>query len=88
MKLYTLLLTHLVFAFLSFREIQAQDCLKVAGYRDRNCDGEIRIVFTGDSLVFGIGDTANKNKGGYVLRVGKKLKGVIVTNLELQLMNY
>lgn len=81
MKLRISLIIQLAFAFLYTREIYAQDCPKVGRYHDRNCDGEIRIVFTGDSLVFGIGDSANKNKGGYVLRVGKKLKGVIVDNL-------
>ena len=83
MKLRTILfLPILLFALLTSFKVNAQEeCPKIAGYNDRNCDGEIVIVFTGDSLVFGIGDTSNKNKGGYVLRVGKKLKGVTVVNL-------
>lgn len=77
-------LIKLVFIFMSFVILpqigQAQPCPKVAGYADRNCDGEFRIVFLGDSLVFGIGDSANKNKGGYVLRVAKKLKTATISN--------
>ena len=80
MKKHKFLFISFLFSLLIISTAQAQDCPKVAGYTDRNCDGEFRIVFLGDSLVYGIGDSANKNKGGYVLRVAKKLKGAVVQN--------
>ncbi len=46
----------------------ASACPTVAGLPDFNCDGTASIVVLGDSLVSGIGDTKNNNKGGYVLR--------------------
>lgn len=39
---------------------------------DRNCDGKVRIVFIGDSIVYGFGD--ERNKGGYVGRLDQKLR--------------
>jgi lysophospholipase L1-like esterase len=43
-------------------------CPKVGGLPDLNCDREAKVLVLGDSLVFGIGDTDNDNKGGYLLR--------------------
>ena len=56
-------------------------CPKVAKLPDFNCDGEARIVVLGDSIVSGTGDTANNDKGGYVLRTQKRFPGAIITNL-------
>jgi lysophospholipase L1-like esterase len=53
-------------------------CTGVNGIPDYNCDGKVQIFFVGDSLVFGTGDTANGNQGGYVLRLKKSLKKVSV----------
>jgi lysophospholipase L1-like esterase len=47
-------------------------CPSVAALPDVNCDGAATIVVLGDSLVAGIGDTANENQGGYVLRTQGK----------------
>ena len=63
----------------------AQDCSVVAyGIPDVNCDGEIQIVILGDSLVYGVGDTKYKNKGGYVTRARKKMPKVLFQNLGVQ----
>jgi lysophospholipase L1-like esterase len=51
---------------------------------DFNCDGEANIVVLGDSLVYGFGDTANGNKGGYVLRAKKKLSEATIYNFGVQ----
>lgn len=56
-------------------------CPEIEKIPDFNCDGMLQITFIGDSLVYGFGDTQNRNKGGYVLRVEKKLKKANVTNL-------
>lgn len=86
MKKNKIRFSSIVFAFflglfsIPVNDSLALNCPKVAGYTDRNCDGEFRIVFLGDSLVYGIGDSANKNKGGYVLRVANKLKAAKVHN--------
>ena len=48
---------------------------------DYNCDQKVQVAVLGDSLVWGIGDTANNNYGGYVLRAARKLKPVEVLNL-------
>ncbi len=39
---------------------------------DFNCDQKLNIVFIGDSVVYGVGDSVNKGSGGYVLRIQKK----------------
>lgn len=49
-------------------------CTGQNGIPDYNCDGKVQVFFVGDSLVFGTGDTANGNKGGYVLRLKKSLR--------------
>lgn len=55
-------------------------CPAKNGIPDYNCDGRVKITFLGDSLVFGIGDTKNGNKGGYVLRVTSKLPNVEIAS--------
>ena len=66
----------------------AQDCSTQAyGIPDLNCDGEIQIVVMGDSLVFGFGDTKNKNKGGYITRARKAMPNVLIQNLGFQGLN-
>lgn len=47
----------------------AAACPLIEGMVDYNCDGEIRIVAVGDSIVFGRGDLENGNSGGWVLRL-------------------
>ena len=59
---------------------QAVACPRVAGLPDLNCDGEAKVLILGDSLVYGIGDAANGNKGGYVLRTALKFPGATFLN--------
>lgn len=47
-------------------------CPTIDSLPDFNCDGKVAIVVIGDSLVAGIGDTQNGNKGGYVLRTQER----------------
>jgi lysophospholipase L1-like esterase len=42
---------------------------------DFNCDQEEKIVFTGDSIVHGVGDTESLTGGGYPARVSELLDG-------------
>lgn len=56
-------------------------CPSVAGIPDVNCDGDARVAVVGDSVVFGIGDTVNGNRGGYVRRMARKFPGVWFDNL-------
>lgn len=56
----------------------ASACPAKNGIPDYNCDGKVLVTFLGDSLVYGIGDSKNKNKGGYVQRVAAKLPDVNV----------
>lgn len=73
--LYLLILVALGFNSLAWA------CPKLNSIPDFNCDSKIQITFLGDSLVSGVGDAENKNKGGYVLRVGKALPFATVVNL-------
>jgi lysophospholipase L1-like esterase len=43
-------------------------CPKVAGFPDFNCDGKAKLTVTGDSIVYGQGDSVNSGVGGYVKR--------------------
>jgi lysophospholipase L1-like esterase len=61
---------------MSFAFLQtAHACPDVAGLPDFNCDGSAVVVVAGDSLVAGIGDKENGNKGGYVLRAQNNFAG-------------
>lgn len=60
---------------------QAVACPSVAAIPDVNCDGNARVAVIGDSVVFGIGDTVNGGRGGYVRRIAKKFPGVWFDNL-------
>jgi len=62
----------------------ADGCPKVGRLPDFNCDKEARIVVLGDSLVYGFGDVANDNHGGYVLRAQKKCKEATISNFGVQ----
>jgi lysophospholipase L1-like esterase len=56
-------------------------CPSVANLPDVNCDGAARIAILGDSVVYGVGDTVNGGKGGYVLRAAKKFPDATFDNL-------
>ena len=60
---------------------QAHACPDIAGIPDYNCDGSLKITIMGDSIAYGFGDTQNKNRGGYALRLAKKIPAAQVTNL-------
>lgn len=45
---------------------------------DANCDGVVRIVFIGDSVVFGVGDSDRGEVGGYVARLQERLPRISV----------
>ena len=55
-------------------------CAVANGVLDVNCDGIVRVCAVGDSIVYGIGDKANNERGGYPLRAAKKLPNVDVIN--------
>lgn len=55
-------------------------CPNVGRLADLNCDGRVVISVLGDSLVSGLGDTINKNKGGYVLRSQQRFPEAIFHN--------
>lgn len=56
-------------------------CPKVAGIADYNCNSKAKIVVTGDSIVYGQGDSLNNGVGGYVKRFAAEYPGVTVTSL-------
>lgn len=56
-------------------------CPLIEGIVDFNCDRKLSIAVIGDSLVSGIGDTKNGNRGGYVLRAARKFPEAEITGL-------
>lgn len=79
------LLVSALFSFVA--AVDALACPKVGDLPDFNCDGELKIVVIGDSLVSGYGDTANNNKGGYVLRAQSSLPQATVKNFGVPGLN-
>jgi lysophospholipase L1-like esterase len=73
---------YLLFAIFSpfFFASPSQACPLIDGLVDYNCDGKHQISVTGDSVVFGTGDTVNDNRGGYVLRLKRTFKSSEVLN--------
>lgn len=74
-------LLHLVVFLTCVYSSNAVACPSVAGMPDVNCDGDARVAVIGDSVVFGIGDTVNGGRGGYVRRIARKFPGVWFDNL-------
>lgn len=72
-------LAFLFFFLISTATAQSQ-CAVANGVLDVNCDGIVRVIAVGDSIVYGIGDKANDEHGGYPLRAAKKLPNVDVIN--------
>jgi lysophospholipase L1-like esterase len=54
----------------------AAACPRIHHLVDFNCDQSIKYTVTGDSIVYGTGDTVNGNQGGYVLRLSQSMPGV------------
>jgi lysophospholipase L1-like esterase len=74
------LLTRLVLLCLWLVALQAASaCPAVDRLPDFNCDKSAKVVIIGDSLVFGIGDSANDNQGGYVLRTQNRFTASTIT---------
>lgn len=59
--------------------VNASACPLIDNLIDFNCNGEIKIAFTGDSIVKGRGDVTDNE--GYVGRVRDMFPGASVTNL-------
>ncbi len=59
---------------------ESRACPDVGGLPDLNCDGAAIVVVIGDSLVFGVGDSKNDGKGGYVLRTQTKFPQASIVN--------
>lgn len=74
------LLTRLLILGMLILSSSAFACPTVGRIADFNCDGKAIVVVIGDSLVYGIGDTTNSNKGGYVLRAQERLPLVQFAN--------
>lgn len=58
----------------------SQACPLIDGLVDYNCDGKHQVSITGDSIVFGTGDTLNNDQGGYALRLKRTFKSSEVFN--------
>lgn len=56
-------------------------CKSIYKIPDLNCDGDLQIVVIGDSFVYGIGDTKNRGRGGYVLRTQRRFSRAAIQNL-------
>ena len=70
----------IIILLIPFRAI-AQSCPDIHGIADLNCDGKLQITFVGDSIVTGFGDTENKNRGGYVLRLQQRFSDVAIKSV-------
>lgn len=65
---------------------QATKCKKK--FLDFNCDQKLNIIFIGDSIVYGVGDSVNKGKGGYVLRIQKKFPRFSLDKVRITALGY
>lgn len=61
--------------------LSSSACPLVDGLLDFNCDERLKIVVTGDSVVAGVGDSENGNRGGYVKRLNQRMSSAKVVNL-------
>lgn len=68
-------------AFFSSAAQDAVACPSKRGLIDWNCDGQIKVVVVGDSIVYGRGDLDNNNRGGWVKRLGPALRLPAARNL-------
>ena len=74
--IYSDLLILVFIVLFSFQALMAQESI----LEDINGDGEIILAAFGDSITYGVGDTAYPLGGGYIFRVGL-LAGVTTENL-------
>lgn len=68
-----LLQSTFILAILALSPSRCFACPEAGGLPDVNCDGAAKVVVVGDSVVYGVGDVRNGGKGGYVVRIAKKL---------------
>jgi len=59
----------------------AHACPLIRRLADFNCNQQLKIVVAGDSLVYGRGDLDNRDRGGWVKRLGPLLRVPAVQNL-------
>jgi len=71
----------LSFVLLALFPSRCFSCELIEGFIDYNCDGQHKVVFTGDSVVLGFGDRENRNKGGYVKRLDEVFPESKIVNL-------
>lgn len=77
-RLYRSLVTSIL--SITFSVSVAIACPPINGFVDYNCDGKIRIAFTGDSIVWGVGDNS-ASEYGYVGRIQARFPSIQVENL-------
>jgi len=82
-RLIIISLQWLIVAVCLISPVAGYACPQIGGFIDYNCDGELRVSVFGDSFVYGFGDTANGNRGGYVLRAARQLPAYRFQNLGL-----
>ena len=56
-------------------------CPRIGPFIDYNCDTKSKIVFTGDSIVYGRGDIDHHNHGGFVARLGERHPEASMVNI-------
>jgi lysophospholipase L1-like esterase len=55
-------------------------CPHRGGLPDLNCDGAAKVAVVGDSVVYGRGDAAHGDQGGYVLRTAQRFSSATFYN--------
>jgi lysophospholipase L1-like esterase len=72
---------HILVLFVSASmTLKAYACPPVGRFVDISCDAQFKIVFVGDSIVAGKGDTVNGGYGGYPLRIHRRFPEVDAVN--------
>jgi len=72
--------TAITYLFLLLWAGQVSACPMVSSLVDYNCNGDLKIAITGDSIVRGVGDTVRPRRG-YPGRLRALLPGATVSNL-------
>lgn len=68
-------------AWLGALSRRAHACPLIDGMIDFNCDGQLKVAVTGDSVVKGDGDSPKRPPGGYVTRLEEILPSATFANL-------
>lgn len=67
--------------FVLFTASLASACPKIGSMVDYNCDQRAKIVFTGDSIVYGRGDLSRGNSGGFVSNLDQRYPDANIVNM-------